>query len=545
MYQISVDGNVLYDSRDDELIVKSPRCKLAVNTIGEASFTILSNHPHYKTMRMLSSVFEIKQDDDVIFRGRMTEDSKDFYNKKFIDLEGVMGYFNDTIVRPFSFPEDFLDNQEYRDAALPGQGAINGGVVRFFLKMLIDNHNSQIQMAYSTGLIGYQSFQTFKLGRVTVSDPNNYITRSESSYKKTWDILKEKLVESSLGGYLCIRYEADGNYIDYLSEFEDDNTQSIVCGENLLDLLIDTDTSETYTAIIPLGADKGNSSKLTIADLEDCYLTGDIVKLGDTIYSEEAVKKYGMIYAPVEETTWEDVTNQETLQQRGIDFITNKAAKVWETLTAKAVDLHLSNKEIEAFRIYKNVFVESIPHGRSEKNKLSEIDIDMENPQNTQITIGETKRVLTDKTNAAIHRVEAIQKENAQTSINLSDKVSKTDDAQIVAMLNRSGGLVEFIDTKIRIASQNLVLQDDGSLVAWNAVTRNDAGSRSVEISDGIINIEGEHESDEVNRTQSILLMRFKPYGDINDEMFGLWCRLVFEADYEWHFDGFFVRKIE
>ena len=98
-------------------------------------------------------------------------------------------------------------------------------MVEFFLNWLIENHNSQVQ-----------DFQKFKLGNVTVSDPNNYITRSEENYPNTWEVLKSKLFDSALGGFLCIRYEEDGNYIDYLSEFTLTNTQGIEFGENLLDL---------------------------------------------------------------------------------------------------------------------------------------------------------------------------------------------------------------------------------------------------------------------------------------------------------------------
>ena len=166
-----------------------------------------------KDLNKLKSVFEIRQDDDVIFRGRMTEDSKDFHNKQAVDLEGAMAYFNDSMVRPFNFPNDYMNDPEYETESR------TGNVVKCFLSKLIQNHNSQVE-----------PFQQFKLGRVTVSDPNNYITRSDTDYKKTWEILKEKLFESSLGGYLCIRYEDDGNYIDYLSEFDSDNTQKIVYG---------------------------------------------------------------------------------------------------------------------------------------------------------------------------------------------------------------------------------------------------------------------------------------------------------------------------
>lgn len=412
-YQIKCDDFVLYDVRDEDLTLKNPKCKLAVNTVGEASFTILANHPCYNELQKLRSVFEIKQNNETIFRGRMTDDSKDFHNKKQIDLEGVMAFFNDSIIRPFTFPNDFLNYDEYKTEAA------GGNVVRFLLRWFIDAHNLQVE-----------PFQQFKLGRVTVSDPNNTVVRSSEDYQKTWEALKKALFDSSLGGYLCIRYEADGNYIDYLADFTDENgerlrnSQKIVYGENLLDIQKDSDATETYSAIIPIGQGENNTA-LTIKSLADEKITDDIVKVGDTLYSISAVAKYGWIYAPVSETTWDDVTVTENLQTKGVNFLQQNAVKIRETVTIKAVDLNLADDEIEAFRIYRYIGVESQPHDHTGEYPLSEIDIDIENPQNTKITVGESKRVLTDKTNDIAHKVENIQKHYAKNEV-LYNEVLKT-----------------------------------------------------------------------------------------------------------------------
>ena len=167
MYRITCDGAPLLDWRDKELFLVSPKVKLEVNTVGEGSFLIYKNHPQYNSLKKLKSVFEVSDDNGVIFRGRATGDTVDFDHGKQVDLEGAMAYFNDSVVRPFEFPNDFQENAEYIEAAQ------SGNVIAFFLGWLIDNHNSQVQ-----------EFQRFKLGVVTVSDPNNYLSRSETAYKK-------------------------------------------------------------------------------------------------------------------------------------------------------------------------------------------------------------------------------------------------------------------------------------------------------------------------------------------------------------------------
>lgn len=384
MYQISCDGYILYDVRDDSLIVSSPKCKLEVNTVGEASFSIYSNHPYYGHLQKLRSVFEIKQNNDVIFRGRMTDDSKDFNKVKVVDLEGAMAYFNDSVIRPFNFPEDFLDDEHYN-------ASINK--VEFFLKWLIDTHNAQVQ-----------DFQKFKLGNVTVSDVNNYITRSNESYANTWETLKTKLFESALGGYLCIRYEADGNYIDYLSDFELTNTQRVRFGENLLNLVNESNAGETYSAVLPLGGEiketneEGNetSRTITLETLPDGEITEDIVKSGEVIYSKSAVERYGFILAPTEQTKWNDVIEVENLKTKAIEYLTGTAMMLKDTININAIDLNCTNEEIASFKIYRYVEVESAPHELEDRYKLTKLEIDISNPQNTQIQLGNTKNSLVD-----------------------------------------------------------------------------------------------------------------------------------------------------
>lgn len=392
MYQIKCDDFVLYDPRAEDLIVSNPKCKLQVNTVGEASFNIYATHPFYDKLKQLKSVFEISQDGDVIFRGRMTENSMDFDNVKSVDLEGCMAYFNDSVVRPFAFPEDFADSAEYQAAE---------NVVEFFLKWLIDNHNSQVQ-----------PFQRFKLGKVTVYDSNDYFIRSAEDYASTWDTLKSELFDSSLKGYLCIRYEKDGNYIDYLSDFELTNVQRVRFGENLLDITTESDASDTYSAVIPLGKKKNeisagddnatasdDKSRLTIKGASVSGLPEGVVIEDDMLINTKAVDDYGFILAPTKDTTFDDITTVPNLLSAGVEYLTGTAAKLSSTVNITALDLHYSDSEIEAFRIYRWIVADSKPHGLTDNEgmyRLTALDIDLFNPQNTKITLGDTTLTLTD-----------------------------------------------------------------------------------------------------------------------------------------------------
>lgn len=426
MYQVLCDGYPLLDWRDNDLILVNPKVKLAVNKVGEASFTLYKNHPHYDKLKRSRSVFEIADEIGVIFRGRMTGDTIDFDNGKAVDLEGAMAYFNDSVVRPYTFPNDFLEDPEYIAASK------SGNVIRFWLNWLISNHNSQVQ-----------EFQRFKLGNVTVTDPNNYLYRYAKKYANTWETLQADLFKSALGGYLCIRYEADGNYIDYLSKFDQTNTQEIVFGENLMDLKNETDSSATYSAIIPLGKEVERTvtsgtvqgeyvdfeltekvkEQLNLSTLPDGTVTEDIVKRGDTLYSVSAVNQIGWIYAPTSETTWDDVEKVESLLTKGIDWFAANGMMSSNTIEVTAVDLHFSDAEISSFRMYRNINVRSAPHDVISTYPLAELDIDLLNPQSTKITVGESRMTLIDKqysenTNAADKIVDL---NNQGTTIGIAD----------------------------------------------------------------------------------------------------------------------------
>lgn len=422
MYQIKCDNYILYDFRDPDLIVFNPRLKLEENTVGEGSFEIYDTHPHYDKLKMLKSIFEVSDEYGVLFRGRMTGNTLDINNGKAVDLEGAMAFFNDTIVRPFNFPEDFKAEPDYIAAAN------NGNVIEFFLNWLIENHNSRVQ-----------DFQKFKLGTVTVTDPNNYLSQSSSEYKTTWETLKDKLFGSALGGSLCVRYEADGNYIDYLSEYTETNPQHIVFGENLLDFKSESDAGETYSAMIPRGAttetqdSSGNTIKntVTIAGLPDGNVTDDIVKEGDLIYSRSAVEQYGWICARPEDTTWEDVTKPQNLLTKAAAALAADGVMLSNTTEYNAVDLHFTDSEIRSFRIYRKIIVE---HDSETAFDLTKLEPDLLNPQNTKITVGKTRRTLTDanskdKANTLI-RIEKVEQDMKQTETDLSEVYELAEDAK-------------------------------------------------------------------------------------------------------------------
>lgn len=382
MYQLKYKNYILYDPRlaDEKLIVRDPAVKLAVSKAGEMSFTVDAEHPYLSNLHRMSGLVELLDGTFPIYRGRITSDIKDFYGAHKIETEGVMAVLNDSIIPPFNFPEDFTEDASYKAAAA------SGNVVEFFFRWILSQHNAQVTAE-----------QQIKPGVVTVSDPNNYIARSSEEYATAMTTISDKLFKSSLGGNLLIRYEDDGNYLDYYAALPLTNTQTVKFAENLLDLSSETDGADIYTAILPEGKDG-----LTIGNLPDGDLTDDLVKSGKIIYSKSGVATYGRITRHIK---WDDVTVDTSLRAKAKAALADNGLSMPETITCKAVDLGWQ-EGIQHFRVGRMTALISTPHGFSASYPLMELSPDILDPGNTQITLGATRRTFTGSQIDAVRKAE-------------------------------------------------------------------------------------------------------------------------------------------
>ncbi len=401
MYQLKYKNYILHDPRlaDEKLIVRDPSVKLAVSKAGEMSFTVDAEHPYLSNLRRMSGLVELLDGTFPIYRGRITSNIKDFYGAHKIETEGIVAMLNDSIIPPFNFPEDFTEDASYKAAAA------SGNVVDFFFRWILAQHNSQVSTE-----------QQIKPGVVTVSDPNNYITRSSEEYATAMTTISDKLFKSSLGGNLLIRYEDDGNYLDYYAALPLTNTQTVKFAENLLDLSSETDGADIYTAILPEGKDG-----LTIGNLPDGDLTDDLVKSGKVIYSKSGVATYGRITRHIK---WDDVTVAANLQTKAKAALADNGLSMPETITCKAVDLGWQ-EGIQHFRVGRMTALVSTPHGYSASYPLMELAPDILDPGNTQITLGSTRRTFTGS------QIDAVRKAEESTSQVRTDLNKKIEDIEL------------------------------------------------------------------------------------------------------------------
>jgi hypothetical protein len=460
MYQVFFDDYPLYDPRADELLIRRPDVHLAVGEAGEMSFVIDPDHPYAWALSRLKGVVELRADGVPIYRGRITKDKSDFNLSREIETEGLLACLNDSVVPPFNFPGDWAGDAAYQAAAS------SGNVVAFFLGWLLDQHNSQVT----------SPAQRIQLGDVTVADPNNYLSRSSSEYSTTLATIRSKL-EELLGGYLLVDYSGETTVLHYYADLPLINTQVVEYGENLLDLVCESDATETYTAILPLGADG-----LTLEELPDGEISPGYFKTGKIIYSEAAEDLYGCrIIRPVE---WKDVTVPSNLRTKALAALSEDGTQQAQSITVKAVDLGSVKEEytrdtavaglavadvavvdsqeqllpagVVRFVLGRYVEIRSTPHNFSALYPLMELDPDILDPGNTTIVFGSAAKSASGmayssqratqeqfvEQQIALGQTQAILAEQQASLASQQDEVQQSVQEQVTASLQTAESII-------------------------------------------------------------------------------------------------------
>lgn len=361
MYQVFCDDSLIYDPTIQELKITAAKVTLELNKTGSFVFTIYPSNPMINKLKKLKSIIMVYRNGDLLFRGRVLNDKKGFYKEKQVTCEGELAFLNDSIQRPFEF------------AGTPAE----------LFTLLIENHNTQVE-----------DVKRFKVGRITVTDPNDYIARSDTQYTDTLTLINSQLIETH-GGYLFVRHESDGVYLDYLADFDIVNSQTIEFGKNLLDMNQTIKGENIATAVIPLGALipadipdlQGDEGEDTEIDVPERRLTIADVNNGlDYVYDPAAVEQYGWIFKTV---LYDDVTESANLKRKGIEYL-NEVVNLVVSIDLSAIDLSAMNKEISSFELGQYVRTISLPHDLDQSMLVKKLTLDLFKPSASKMTLGVT-----------------------------------------------------------------------------------------------------------------------------------------------------------
>lgn len=358
MYTIYADDALLYAPGDEELSVLSPVLETQCNAAGTLTFVLLPEHPMYSALHKMRTRIDVRQDDEIIWRGRVLETETDFYRQKTVTCEGELTYLVDSVLHP------------YKLADYDGTAA---GLFRLYLT----RHNEAVSEA-----------QQFQIGNVDIETLSSV---ENTGYGNTWDEISDNLIDIH-GGFLRVRYDGETRYLDWTKESGTSCGQVIRFGENLLDLSEYVSASEVVTCLIPYAGQ--SDSQITIKSVNDGK---------DYIEDTTGIALYGRIWGVTEF----DAKDASTLLEMAKENL-QKRLKETITITISAVDLHLLDVNAESFRVGDKVRVVSPPHGIDAEYTCTAISLDLVNPDQSEYTFGTPETGMASTTAATSKAVEVV-----------------------------------------------------------------------------------------------------------------------------------------
>lgn len=358
MYTIYADDSLLYLPGDETLSVLSPVLETQCNAAGTLAFVLLPEHPMYSALHKMRTRIDVRQDDEIIWRGRVLETETDFYRQKTVTCEGELTYLVDSVLHP------------YKLADYDGTAA---GLFRLYLT----RHNEAVSEA-----------QQFQIGNVDIETLSSV---ENTGYGNTWDEISGNLLDIH-GGFLRVRHEGGVRYLDWTKESGTSCGQVIRFGENLLDLSEYVSASEVVTCLIPYAGQSG--SQITISSVN-----------GGKDYIEDAagIALYGRIWGVTEFDTKDAAKLLEMAREN-----LQKRLKEKITITISAVDLHLLDVNAESFRVGDKVRVVSPPHGIDAEYTCTAISLDLVSPDQSEYTFGTPETGMASTTAATSKAVEVV-----------------------------------------------------------------------------------------------------------------------------------------
>lgn len=349
-YTIYIGDDLIYNRRfyDEHgrlpYNVIEPVLSETTDAFNSLTYQCIKGTPAYDLSIPVTSRVKVREDGRLYWMGRVLNAQTSIDNTKTVYCEDMLGLLNDAIYGPFEF----------------------NGPANELLENIVNSFNSVVTPEQQIVDV--------------VSDVDENVIRASEGYATCWATIKEKLLDT-LGGYMWMSYDQDERPIlHYSMEPRNYSTQKIQFGRNLKNFNVKRDFETFYTAIYPLGAkDSETAEYVTISSVND-----GVPYLIDQTNAE----RYGIIFAPPEETYWEDVHEPSILLQRARTWIQNKSSRLVEQITLSGLDLSALHVDESAIRWLDGV--ECISDEFDQVFVLTSVTRSLDNPSAIQISMGDS-----------------------------------------------------------------------------------------------------------------------------------------------------------
>ena len=247
--------------------------------------------------------------------------------------------------------------------------------------------------------------------QVPVYDSSGKETGTEERKLRRWtesaitpmEFLQTRLIDD-FGGFLEItESDSEGSAwgIRYCDPAKNKSKQEIAIGRNILDQTVETDLTDFCTAYLPV--DSNGNALLSVSSSWGAQSANDrriVWKPEHAQYAclSELALQYGLI---VQNLTVDEsrLSSEPTAEEREENAKQAVQEALWklqppsDVLTVKAVDLHLADSQVEAFRVGQSVYVRNLGIWVT----ITELSIQLNDPTSSTVTINGTLKTITRK----------------------------------------------------------------------------------------------------------------------------------------------------
>lgn len=412
-------GYVIHEPNSWGNKVLAGKLKLSLNEIETFEFSVGISNTNYRQFSPVQNLINVINETtkSIEFRGRVASYETGMDNGglflQSVYCESLLAYLHDSV-------------QTYKK--------VQNTTIKSFFEMIIGRHNEQVE-----------THKQFKVGKVTVENSTDNVYRY-LGYESTFDTIRDKLI-NRLGGYLILRNEVDGMYLDYLKDYGEEVNSPIQIASNLQSATREIDINELATRIVPLGADldTGEDDNDHSQDASRPRLTIASVNNGiEWLEDKELVEKFGIIQKSV---NWNDVTIPSNLKSKGLNYL-NDQRTFLNTWVVSAVNIGLMDKRYESFSLGNRHPIILPQVSDTEQLQIIGKEVDILQPQKSTLTIGSGKQTLSSL---------QLEAREQGTSIDNLTRVTSTVNQNV----KKIDGSVKEIEQSVSVFSEGLAVFDD------------------------------------------------------------------------------------
>src|SRR5690625_1000182 len=361
MYKVSIFNDeietVIHSPHVNGHKLESGVVKKEINKIDSFDMSFYLNNPAHGKLKPFKTLIKVLNTKNNKYEfegrilnpnGRMEDDGLITYS---YTAEGELAYLHDSQQR----------HLEYR------------GTPKDLFETLLDYHNEQVE-----------DFKKFYPGEMEVTTSTDNIYIYLSAEKTTFEEIEDKILDR-VGGELRIRKEDDKRYLDVLERVGADKQTEIRVAKNLKTISQNVDPTEIITRLTPLG-ERIESEDEDATDASEARLTIEDVNGGiPYIDRQDLIDEFGIIGG---HKTWDDITLPSRLLSTAQNWMDNQKVVLYQ-YELTAVDLSLIGLDIDGFDVGNSHPVINPIMGIDDRLRIVGKSIDINNPHDDSLTIGD------------------------------------------------------------------------------------------------------------------------------------------------------------